>query len=334
MRVQIFNKTSLFSTLKKIFSFRETTLLLMIVFMFIIIPFFNPVFATSKNIITTLLGVSTKGIVGIGVTLILISGVIDLSVGALVAVVCSVFGRVYLSTGSLFLGMLAGLTAAMLGGLINGVLVTRCGLSAFIATLATNGIGRGLNMVLTKGTPIKLTSLPPQYRILGNGTFEGIHYVIIIFVAFSLLGHFFLKKSKVLRQNVYTGSNYKAAAFSGVNTKKVLLCTFMFSGFLAWLAAQMSVARFLTASPTYGVGWETELIAAAVIGGATLTGGEGSIIGTALGLILLGFVSSAIVLLGISVYWQNLISNMILLLAVLLDAFIENRKKRGLKNDR
>jgi ribose transport system permease protein len=317
--------------LKRLFSFRETTLLLMIILMFIIIPFFNPVFASPKNIITTLLGVSTKGIVGIGVTIILISGVIDLSVGALVAVICSVFGRVYLATGSIFLGTLAGLMTAFLGGGINGVLVTRCGLSAFIATLATNGIGRGINMVLTKGTPIKLTALPPQYRALGNGTLFGVHYVVIFFVALSLIGHFFLKRSKILRQNIYTGSNAKAAAFSGVNTKKVLVFTFLLSGFLAWLAAQMSVARFLTASPTFGVGWETELIAAAVIGGATLTGGEGSIIGAALGLILLGFVSSAIVLLGISVYWQNFISNMILLLAVLLDAFVENRKRKSLE---
>jgi ribose transport system permease protein len=156
-------------------------------------------------------------------------------------------------------------------------------------------------------------------------------YVIFFFIILSLIGHFFLKRSKILRQNVYTGSNIKAAAFSGVKTKKVLLLTFLFSGFVAWIAAQMSVARFLTASPTFGSGWETELIAAAVIGGATLTGGEGSIIGTALGLILLGFVSSAIVLLGISVYWQNLISNMILLLAVLLDAFVESRKRRSME---
>jgi ribose transport system permease protein len=317
--------------LKKLFSFRETTLVLMIVLMFIIIPVVNPIFATGQNIITTLLSVSTKGIVGIGVTLILISGVIDLSVGAMVAVTCSVFGRVYLSTGSLFLGALAGLITALLGGLINGTLVTRFGLSAFIATLATNGIGRGLNMVLTKGTPIKLTALPPGYRVLGSGSLFRVPYVIFFFIILSLIGHFFLKRSKILRQNVYTGSNIKAAAFSGVKTKKVLLLTFLFSGFVAWIAAQMSVARFLTASPTFGSGWETELIAAAVIGGATLTGGEGSIIGTALGLILLGFVSSAIVLLGISVYWQNLISNMILLLAVLLDAFVESRKRRSME---
>ena len=324
-------KNSFVTVLMKAFSFRETTLLLMIILMFIIIPFFNPVFATSKNVSTTLLSIATKGILGIGVTLILISGVIDLSVGAIIAVVCSVFGRVYLFTGSLLAGTLAGLAAALLGGLINGVLVTRCGLSAFIATLATNGIGRGLNMVLTKGTPIKLTALPPEYRVLGSGTLFGLHYVIILFLVLTFIGHFLLKRSKILRQNVYTGSNIKAAAFSGVKTKKVLLLTFLFSGFLAWIGAQMSVARFLTASPTFGMGWETELIAAAVIGGATLNGGEGSIIGTALGLILLGFVSSAIVLLGISVYWQNLISSMILLLAVLLDAFIEARKRKKLE---
>ena len=331
MRDDFMLKDSFLRIIKKVFSFRETTLLLMILLMFIIIPFFSPVFATPQNVTTTLLGVATKGILGIGTTLILISGAIDLSVGAMIAVVCSVFGRVYLLTGSILIGALAGLAAALLGGLINGLLVTKCGLSAFITTLAINGIGRGINMVLTRGTPIRLTALPSEYRVLGSGTLFGLHYVVILFISLTLIGHFLLKRSKILRQNVYTGSSQKAAIFSGVKTKKVLVLTFLFSGFLAWIGAQLSVARFLTASPTFGIGWEVELIAAAVIGGASLNGGEGSIIGTSLGLILLGFVSSAIVLLGISVYWQNLISSMILLLAVLLDAFVENRKRKKLE---
>jgi|GEM_PF-133087 len=314
--------------IRKLFSYRETTLVLMIGLMFAVMPFFSPVFTTQKNIIATLLNVATKGIVGIGVTIILISGAIDLSVGAVVALICSVFGRVYLSSGNLMLGTLAAAAAALICGFVNGFLVTKCRLSAFIATLASMGICRGITFVLTKGTPIKLTSLPEGYRILGEGTLFNIPYVVILFLILALAAHIMMKKSKALRQNVYVGSNEKAARFSGVRTNKVVLLTYVLVGILCWIAAQMSVARFLTASPSYGVGWETELIAAAVIGGATLTGGEGSIIGTSLGLILLGFVDSAIVLLGVSVYWQDLIGNIILLAAVLLDAFVESRKQK------
>lgn len=318
--------------LKKVLAYREVTLILMIALLFVIVPAFNPVFATQQNVIATLLNVAIKGIVGIGITVILISGGIDLSIGAVVALIGAAFGKVYLTTGSLVLGMVAALFVGILCGACNGILITKCRLTPFIATLASMGICRGITYVLTRGTPIKLTVLPEGYRLLGKGTVVGIPYVVILFVALTAGVHFLLKRSKLLRKNVYVGSNEKAARFSGVNTQKVLFFTYVMLGVLAWLAAQMSVSRFLTASPNYGTGWETELIAAAVIGGATLTGGEGSIVGTSLGLILLGFVDSAIVLLGVSVYWQDLISNAILLLAVLLDVYVEVRRTKVRKS--
>ena len=323
--------SSALKTIKRILLMRESTLVIMIALMFIILPFFIPVFATPSNIISVLLSVATKGILGIGVTIILISGAIDLSVGAVVAVVCAVFGRAYLATNNLALASLIALISAIICGAINGLLVTKCRLTPFIATLASMGIGRGLTFVLTKGTPIKLTTLPEGYKVRGVGTVGGIPYVVILFVILTIVAHIMMKKSKILRQNVYVGSNERAARFSGIKTQKVIFFTYVLCGVLAWVAAQMSAARFLTASPSYANGWETELIAAAVIGGATLTGGEGSIIGTALGLILLGFVNSAIVLFGSSVYWQDLISNLILLIAVLLDAFVESRKSKSPK---
>ncbi|MGN0996898.1 MAG: ABC transporter permease [Candidatus Ventricola sp.] len=317
------------SLVKRIMAHREATLVLMILAMFVVIPFFKPTFATSQNVISTLMSVAIKGIIGISITMVLITGGLDLSVGALVAMVCAVFGKVYLTTMNIWVAMLAALAIGLIGGMVNGLLVTRCKLSPFIATLATMGIYRGVTYVLTKGTPIKLTALPQAYKNLGSGKIMGVvPYVVVLFIVLTLIAHFLMKKSKALRLNVYTGSNEKAARFSGINTKKVIFLTYVVIGLFCWLAALLSVGRFMTASPTYGTGWETELIAAAVIGGATLTGGEGSIIGTALGLILLGFVNSAIVIFGVSVYWQDLISNAILLLAVLLDVVVETRKRR------
>lgn len=314
---------------KSLIAHREMTLVLMIVAMFIIIPFFKPVFASQQNIISTLLSVSLKGIVGIGITIILVSGALDLSVGALIALICAVFGKVYLATNNVWFGLLGALVMGIVGGMANGLLVTRCKLSPFIATLATMGIYRGITFVLTKGTPIKLTVIPQAYKDFGSAKLFGVvPYSVIIFIVLTVIAHILMRKSKFLRLNVYTGSNEKAARFSGIKTKKVLFLTYAAIGVFCWIAAQLSVGRFLTASPNYGSGWETELIAACVIGGATMTGGEGSIIGTALGLILLGFVNSAIVIFGVSVYWQDLISNIILLLAVLLDVIVENRKRQ------
>lgn len=317
------------SLAKRVMAHREATLVLMILAMFLVIPFFKPTFATSQNVIATLMSVAIKGIIGISITMVLITGGLDLSVGALVAMVCAVFGKVYLMTMNIWVAAFAALLVGLAGGMVNGLLVTRCKLSAFIATLATMGIYRGVTYVLTKGTPIKLTTLPQRYKDFGSGKIMGvIPYVVVLFIVLTLIAHILMKKSKVLRLNVYTGSNEKAARFSGINTHRVTFLTYLVIGLFCWLAALLSVGRFMTASPTYGTGWETELIAAAVIGGATLTGGEGSIIGTALGLILLGFVNSAIVIFGVSVYWQDLISNAILLLAVLLDVIVETRKRR------
>ena len=323
------NRLTVKGSIRWLFGMREFTLVLMIALMFVVIPIFQPKFATQANVITTLLSVSTKGIVGIGVTYILVSGALDLSVGGVVALICAVFGAVYHGTGSLAFALGCSLTIGILCGAINGILVTRFRLSAFIATLAMMGIARGITYVLTKGTPIKLTDIPEGYKVLGTGTVANFPYVVILFIVLAVLAHIMLKKSKVLRQNVYTGSNEKAARYSGVNTKKVIVMTFVLIGILCWVAAQMSVARFLTASPSYGLSWETELIAAAVIGGATLDGGEGSVIGTSLGLILLGFVSSAMLQLGVSVYWQNFVGSFILLVAVLFDAAVESRKRKA-----
>lgn len=314
------------TVIKRLFQMREFTLILMIALMFVIVPIFQPVFATSQNVVTTLLSIATKGIVGIGVTYVLVSGALDLSVGAMVALIAATFGRIYHYSDSMAFGIAAGLAVALTVGLTNGLLVTKCRLSPFIATLALQGICRGLTYVLTKGTPIKLTDITDGYKVLGTGKLFGIPYVVVMFIVLAVIAHILLRKSRTMRQCVYTGSNTNAARFSGVNTDKVVIATYVMLGALCWIAAQMSVARFCTASPNTGNGWETELISAAVIGGASLDGGKGSVLGTSLGLIFLGFVSSAIQLLGASVYWQDFINYAILLIAVLLDAVVERRK--------
>ncbi|WP_417241604.1 ABC transporter permease [Celeribacter sp.] len=306
---------------KRVLQYREATLVLLIAAMFLVLSNVTPMFATMNNIQTTLLSVSIAGIVGIGVTLALVIGGLDLSVGGLVAISAAVLGKVFLAT-NIWFALVAGVGVALLFGCINGLLITRFRLGAFIATLAIMGISRGVTLVATKGTPISMREMPAWLREIGSGKVMGVSYLIIIFVILTIITHIYLKKSKVLRKAVYIGSNENAAHFSGINVNKIKFGIYAFIGLLCGIAGVLSVARFSSASPNFGLGMEVQLIAAAVIGGATLNGGQGSIIGTSLALVFLGFVSSAIVLLGVSVYWQSLISNVILLLAVLLDAFV------------
>jgi ribose transport system permease protein len=316
--------------IKKIFKHREITLVLMIFALFLLVSLKQPAFASRGNIIGVLLKVSLKGIIGIGATLILVSGQLDLSVGGMVAVTCASFGSVFKATNNIMLSLIVSLIVALMFGIINGLLVTKVHLSAFIATLATMGISRGITYVLTKGTPIKLTTLPKSYQLMGTAKIIGIPLIIYIFIFLVIVFQILLTKSKIMRKVIYTGSNMNTAELSGVNTNRVIIGTFVLIGILVWIAAILSNARMLSASQNYGLQWETDLIAAAVIGGATLKGGEGSIVGTALGLILLGFVSSATIMLGVSVYWETFISYFVLLIAVGVDSQIEAKKRKNL----
>ncbi len=313
---------------RKALQFRELTLVILIVVIFVIIGSMNSRFLGSQNIETTLLSVAVNGIVGIGMTIVLVSGGLDLSVGGVMAVSAAALGVVFLETGSVVLGFAVCMIVAVLFGVINGLLITKAKLSAFIATLATMGISRGITMVLTKGTPLSLTNIPDWAKEIGGGKVAGISYIIILFVIMTVVAHLFLKKSKVLRKAVYVGGNEVAAHYSGINVNRMKFGVYVLSSILCGIGAILSVCRFYSASPKFGEGLEVKLIAAAVIGGASMEGGQGSVIGSSIAIILLGFVDSGIVLLGVSVYWQNLVSSIILLLAVLLDSFVEARKNR------
>ena len=315
------------SKVKKLFEIREVTLILIIAVLFIFFGCNNANFLGAANIESTVLSVAITGIVGVGATLALSIGGLDLSVGAVVALVCAVMGNVFLATGNVVLGMLAGMAVGAVFGVLNGILITQFGLGTFIATLVTQQIARGLAMVLTKGTPVNLTYIPDWAKQIGGKLGGVLSYIILVFIIVTVIGQIMLKKSAAVRKGLYIGSNPMAAHYSGINVKKVNMCVYITIGLLCGLAGILSVCRFHSAAPNYGAGMETELIAAAVIGGASLEGGNGSIAGTAIALIMLGFVQSGIVLMGVSVYWQDMVSNIILLVAVLLDAFLEVRRK-------
>jgi ribose transport system permease protein len=188
------------------------------------------------------------------------------------------------------------------------------------------GIARGGAFVVTKGIPLSLYDMPDSFKAIGKGGIGGVPYVIIIFIVFVAVADFLMRRSTFLRRAFYTGSNEQAAIFSGVNVNRVKMGVFITSSFLAGLAGILSVARFSTATPYFASGFELQAIAACVIGGASLAGGEGTVLGSTLGIALLAIITSSLILLDVSVYWQELVSGVILLAAVSMDYLSHKRK--------
>ncbi len=302
-----------------LFKQREVGLTVIILTIFIIMSFTSPYFLTWANMKAMLLSFSIEGIVVVGMTILLIVGGIDLSVGSVVCLSMVVAGQLFLAGVDPWLASLIGLAAASLVGVLMGLTVTIIGLSHFIASLAAMVIVRGLCMIITQGTPLSLFTLPTGFKFIGQGALYGVPFVIILFFILVAVFDVLLRKAAVFRKVFYTGSNERAAAYSGIRVAKVKLMVTILTSTLAGLAGIIYMARLGSATPTFGVGMELNVIAAAVIGGASLKGGTGSILGAVLGVALLSIVTSSLILINVSVYWQDLIKGLILLAAVSMD---------------
>ena len=305
---------------------RETGLVLIILVIFGVMSVASEHFLTAQNMLSMVKSFSVEAIVVIGMTILLISGGIDLSVGSVTALAMVIAGTLFLAGMDPWLASLAAITACAGIGAAMGLLVTKIGLHHFIVSLAVMVIARGLCMLGTGGRPLGLYSLPPEFKWIGTGTIGPIPVVIVIFLIFVLIFDFLLRRTTAFRKVYYTGSNAKAAAYSGVSTQKVLFFTIMLTSALCGVAGVIYMARFGSAQPTFGIGMELNVIAAAVIGGASLSGGSGSILGAILGTILLAVVSSSLTLLDVSVYWQDIIRGSILLTAVTIDHYLVRRR--------
>jgi len=302
-------------------------LLLIIVIIFIIMSFASPYFLTWANIETILLSFSTEGIVVIGMTIMIIIGGIDISVGAVMCFAMVVTGQLFLNGMNAWLASAIGLLiSALLGGVI-GFFVTKIKLNFFITTIALMGIVRGASLIVTKGTPLSLWTLPESFKFIGQGKVLGLPFVILLFFIIVIICDFMLRKTSLLRKVVYVGSNEKAALFSGMNVNKIKMGVSILCSSLTGLAGIIFMARFSSATPIFGNGLELTAISAAVIGGASLTGGKGSVTGAILGITLLSMVTSSLILLDVNVYWQDFVKGLILLAAISLDSIGQMRKR-------
>jgi ribose transport system permease protein len=305
---------------------RETGLILVILLLFLVMSFASPYFLTWENMRAMTMAFAVEGIVVVGMTILLISGGIDLSVGSVVAFAMVIAGALFLQGMDPWLASGIAIVASAGVGAAMGFCVTKIGLHHFIVSLAFMVMARGVCLLFTQGRPLGLFTLPPEFKFIGQGSIGVIPFVIVFFVIFVVISDFLLRRSTAFRTIFYTGSNEKAAAYSGIRTKRVIFLTTVLCSTLCGVAGIIYMARFGSAQPTFGIGMELNVIAAAVIGGASLSGGTGTIFGAILGAVLLSVVSSSLALLNVSVYWQDIIKGAILLAAVSFDYYLHKRK--------
>lgn len=305
---------------------RETGLILIILALFIAMSFASPYFLTWTNMRAMAMAFAVEGIVVVGMTILLISGGIDLSVGSVTALAMVIGGLLFLNGVDPWVASGIAIAACTAIGAVMGFFVTRVGLHHFIVSLAVMVIARGLCLLGTGGRPLGLYELPESFKFIGQGSIGVIPVVLVVFVVVVVGFDFMLRRTTMFRKVFYTGSNPKAAAYSGIQTRRVVFLTTTLCSALCGVAGIIYMARFGSAQPTFGIGMELNVIAAAVIGGASLSGGTGTIFGAILGTILLSVVSSSLALLDVSVYWQDIIRGSILLSAVTIDHYLNKRR--------
>lgn len=283
-----------------------------------VIAVMSPPFLRSGNLLNILRQTSINGIVAVGMTFVIITGGIDLSVGSMVAL-AAVLAASFAHTGQypLVVPILAGLMAGGLCGLTNGVLIAKRRLAPFIVTLGMMTAARGLALVYTDGRPV--IDLSKEYTNIGGGYLLGIPVPVLIFLLIVVAGMFILKFTKFGRQVYATGSNEQAARISGVQTKQKIIAVYVIAGLLSGLTGIILSSRIMAGSPVAGTGYELDAIAAVVIGGTSLKGGVGSITGTVTGVLIIGVMNNGLDLMGVSSYWQQIVKAGIIIMAALLD---------------
>ena len=276
----------------------------------------TPYFFTSSNLLAIALAASVTALLAIGETFVIILGEIDLSVGAMLGVT-SVITAMVLPDHGLVMGLLAGLAAGAGAGLINGLLVTKVNMPSFIATLASMSILSGLTLYLTKGNPVGIGS--DAFRLIGTGHILGVPAPIWIMLVCAVVFGILLARSRFGRQVYATGDNFEAAHLSGMPVDRVKVAAFVISGVLAGIAGFILAARLGTAQPSAGKGLELTAIAAVIIGGTSLLGGRGAVVGTVIGALLLGTIDNGLNLLNVSPFLQDVVKGAVILFAVFID---------------
>ncbi len=292
----------------------------------VVLAFVSDNFLSSRNIINVLRQTSINGILAIGMTFVILTRGIDLSVGSVVALTGVVAASFATTSSSAFIPgtpyiavvpLIAGLVTGMAMGAISGLAVARYAVPAFVATLGMLSAARGLTLIYTDGRPIP--ALTDGFRWIGTGDIAGIPMPIILFVLVFAVSHFVLTRTRFGRHVYAVGGNPHATKVSGISVNRIRFFVYVISGALAGIAGMILAARTGSALPQAGVAYELDAIAAVVIGGTSLAGGIGRVSGTVIGALLIGVMNNGLDLLGVESYYQQVIKGALIVAAVMLD---------------
>lgn len=289
----------------------------------ILLSVLTPVFLSVNNIINVIRQVSINGILAAGMTMVIISGGIDLSVGSVAAICGAIVAGTLLKLGLAPAMLLSVATGALLG-LINGLVITKGKVAPFVATLGMTTVARGLTLIYTGGRPIY--NLTDAFRVLGAGYVGPIPVPVLILALVIAVVHFVMSSTVFGREVYALGGNEEAARYSGINVERRRMLVYISMGLLSAVTGIVLTSRLGSADPTAGVGFETDAIAAVVIGGTSMSGGEGSVIGSLIGALIIGVMNNGLNLLNVSPYYQQIFKGLIVVLAVLMDS--ASRRKR------
>ncbi|EFV78372.1 MULTISPECIES: ABC transporter permease subunit [Cytobacillus] len=285
----------------------------------IILTIMSPSFLTTDNIFNVLRQVSINALIAYGMTFVILTGGIDLSVGSILALASALTAGMLASGMDPVLAVIVGLAAGAAMGMVNGLIITKGKVAPFIATLATMTIFRGFTLVYTDGRPITGLSDAVSFQMLGKGYFLGIPFpVVTMLIAYFVL--FFILRKTTFGRGVYAiGGNEEASRLSGLKVDRLKIGVYSITGFLSALAGITLASRLNSAQPTAGASYELDAIAAVVLGGTSLSGGRGWIFGTLIGALIIGVLNNGLNLLNVSSFYQQVVKGGVILLAVLLD---------------
>ena len=299
-----------------------------LIVVFIFLSFASPDFLTTNNLINIIEQNAVTATIAFGMTFVIITAGIDLSVGS-TAAMAGVVGVELIAHGMNWpLALLIAIVAGGVVGLGNGLLISVAKLNPFIATLGMMTVVRGLTDVYTNAVVVSGPASvlgPDNFGVIGLGKVAGIPVALMILVVLSVLAHFLLSRTRLGRYTYAIGSNQEAARLSGIAVRKYLLAVYVILGLLTGLAGMIAVSRLGIGEPNFGIGLELDVIAATVIGGASLFGGQGTIVGTLIGVFLIGLIRDGSVLLDINFFTQNVIIGVVIWLAVFWDQFRRRR---------
>jgi ribose transport system permease protein len=305
-----------------------TGVILILVLIIIVSSLISPYFLTAYNLTIIMRTLAFVGLVTIAQASLMLLGELDLSLGAIGGLTAVIAGIMMVNFGvPPVLAIVACLAIGVVCGLINGLLVALLRLHSLVLTIGMAGIYGGINLVLTQG--VAITGIPDSITFIGRGSLGSLPMPLVALLILLAVVSFVMLRTPLGRYVYAIGNNRDAARMLGIRVDRVRICAFAFAGFVAGLAGVLMVARLGTAQPSIGEDWVLPPIAAAVIGGVATTGGTGSPLGAILGAVIIGVIENIIVLLGVSPYWQSIVSGAIVVAAISVDSLSKHRLGRS-----